>query len=98
MTTETKTAAELAAEVKADFDKKFDELKGIATDALGRAEKGEGLTEGAKQLADEAIVAVNEAKARLDELEQKMALKGGAERTERKTAGQMFLENEEVKS
>ncbi len=98
MADETKTAAELAAEVKADFDKKFDELKAIATDALGKAEKAETLTDGEKQKADEALTAVNEAKARLDELEQKMALKGGDERTERKTAGQMFVENEDVKS
>lgn len=98
MSTETKSAAELAAEVKADFDKKFDELKGIATDALGRAEKGEGLTEGVKQKADEALTAVSEAKARLDELEQKMAVRGSEPQIERKTAGQMFVEADNVKS
>jgi HK97 family phage major capsid protein len=92
------TPEQKAAQIKADFDKKFDELKGIATDALGRAEKGEGLTSGAKQTADEAITAVNEAKARLDELEQKVALKGNDGPREHKSAGQMFLENEEVKS
>src|SRR6188768_3007783 len=95
---EVKTAEQLAGEVKADFDKKFDELKAIATDALGRAEKGEPLTAGAKQTADEAITAVNEAKARLDEIEQKMARRGEEGPKTRKSAGYQFIENEEVKS
>jgi HK97 family phage major capsid protein len=98
--TEHKTAAELAAEVRADFDTKFDELKGIATDALGRAERGEGLTEGAKLKADEALTAASEAKARVDEVEQKMAtFADRGDRDDRpKSAGYQFIENEEVKS
>ena len=98
MTTETKTVAELAAETKAAFDTRFDELKAIATDALGRAEKGEGLTEGAKQKADEAITAANEAKARMDELEQKMALRGNDASPEYKSLGQQVIENDAVKA
>jgi HK97 family phage major capsid protein len=99
MSTENKSAAELAAEVKADFDRRFDELKGIAQDALGKAEKGEGLTEGAKQKADEAITAAGEAKARLDEIEQKFAQFGKGEPVDsRKSAGQRFVEDEGVKS
>ena len=95
---EQKTAAEMAAEVKADFDKKFDELKAIATDALGKAEKGEPLASGAKQSADEAITAVNEAKARLDEIEQKMARSGNPDPDKGKSAGYRFIENDEIKS
>lgn len=98
MTTETKSAAELAAETKAVFDTKFDELKAIATDALGRAERGEGLSSGAKEKADEAILAVNEAKARLDEIEQKVARRGAeGGNAEQKTLGQMFVESEAAK-
>lgn len=96
---DTKSAAETAAEVKAAFDKRFDELKAVAEDALGRAEKGEGLSEGAKQKADEAITEAGAAKARLDELEQQMATMGkGSQAEGRKTAGQTFVENEEVKA
>ncbi|RYD68013.1 MAG: phage major capsid protein [Sphingomonadales bacterium] len=98
MTTETKSVAQLAAETKAVFDRKFDELKGIATDALGRAEKGEGLSEGAKQKADEAITAVSEAKARLDEMEQKMANFRQSDGLSRKSVGQMVLANDGVKA
>lgn len=98
--TEHKTAAELAAEVRADFDTKFDELKGIATDALGKAAAGEGLTEGAKLKADEALTAATEAKARLDEVEQKMATIAdrGTQDERPKSAGYQFIENEDVKS
>lgn len=98
MTTETKSAAELAAETKAVFDARFDELKGIAEDAVGKASKGEQLSEGAKQKADEAITAVTEAKARLDELEQKVARKGGDETPQHKSAGYQFIEDENVKT
>ena len=98
MSTENKTAAEMAAEVKADFNAKFDELKAIATDALGKAQAGEGLTEGAKQKADEAITAVNEAKARLDEMEQKLDGFDPSQRQANHTPGEMFSEDEGVKS
>lgn len=98
MTTETKTVAEIAAETKADFDKKFADLKAVAVDALGRAEKGEGLSSSAKEKADEAIILVNEAKARLDEIDQKIARRGPDGGTdERKTLGQMFVESDAVK-
>lgn len=94
----TKTAAEIAAETKAAFDTKFNELKGIAEEAVGKAAAGETLSAGAKQKADEAITAVTEAKARLDELEQKIARGGGDDRPNRKSAGYQFIENEDVKS
>lgn len=98
MTTETKTAAELAGETKAAFDKSFGDLKAIAEDAVGKASKGETLSEGAKQKADEALTAVTETKARLDEIEQKIARKGGDDRPARKSAGYQFIENDNVKA
>lgn len=99
MSIENKTAEELAAETKAAFDKRFDELKSVAVDALGKAEHGETLTEGAKLKADEAIAAAGEAKARLDELEQKMVLRGsGDQAAGNKSAGAFFVESDEVKS
>ncbi len=94
---EQKTVAEMAAEVKADFDRKFDDLKAIATDALGKAEKGEPLASGAKQTADEALTAVNEAKARLDEMEQKMVRRVEEGLKSHKSIGQRFTENDSVK-
>lgn len=97
MTTETKSVADIAAETKAAFDTKFAELKAIAVDALGKAEKGEPLAAGAKEKADEAIIAVNEAKARLDEIEQKLVRRGADESDERQSLGDMFVNSDIAK-
>lgn len=92
-----KTAAELAAEVKRDFDAKHDQVKAIAEKALAEAEKGAPLASTAKELADQAITGMNEAKARLDELEQKMARRGGDGEGAR-TAGERFVEDAAFKA
>lgn len=97
MTTETKTVAELASEQKAAFDRKHDEVKAIAEKALAEAEKGIPLSTTAKELADQALTGMNEAKARLDELEQKAARRG-AEPEAEKSIGQQYVESEEYKS
>ncbi|WP_107341486.1 phage major capsid protein [Agrobacterium pusense] len=94
---EQKTAAELAAEVKRDFETKHDKVKEIAEKALAEAEKGLPMAETAKQLADQAITSMNEAKARLDEVEQKLASRGEQTHGER-TAGERFVEDEGFKS
>ena len=60
-------------EIKSDLDAKHDKVKELAEEALGKAQRGEDLSNATKQLADEALTALNEAKARLDEVEQKMA-------------------------
>lgn len=98
MTTETKTAAELAAEAKSYFDTKHDTVKAIAEEALGKAAKGEELSTSVKQLADEALTGMNEAKARLDDLEQKVARKGVQADGQAATVGAQFIESEDVKS
>lgn len=97
MTIETKTAAELAAEFKRDFDTKHDKVKEIAEKALSEAEKGAPLAATAKELADQAITGMNEAKSRLDEMEQKMSRRGDAADMPR-TAGERFVEDEAFKA
>lgn len=94
---EHKTAAELAAEVKRDFETKHDKVKEIAEKALAEAEKGVPLAGTAKELADQALTGMNEAKARLDELEQKMARRGEPGDHGR-TAGERFVEDEGFKA
>ncbi|MGL5735454.1 MAG: phage major capsid protein [Beijerinckiaceae bacterium] len=98
MTAETKTVAEVAAETKAAFETKFDQLKEIAEKAVAEAQKGVEQTVTAKELADQAIISVTEAKARMDELEQKLEARRGFEGGERKTIGARFIENDEVKA
>ena len=92
-----KTVAELAAETKAAFDKKHDEVKGIAEKALAEAEKGVPMSQAAKELADQAVIGLNETKARLDELEQKAARRG-AEQVAEKTIGEQYVDSAEYKA
>jgi len=94
----TKTAAELAAEVKRDFETKHDKVKEIAEKALAEAEKGAPLASTAKELADQAITGMNEAKARLDEVEQKLARSGGGAGDHPRSAGERFVEDDQFKA
>lgn len=98
MSTENKSAAELAAETKAAFEKSMDAVRAVAEEALGKASSGETLTASLKEKADEALIAATTAKERLDDLEQKMArgtLNGDGEQ---KTIGQQFVDSEGVKA
>jgi HK97 family phage major capsid protein len=94
---EEKTVDQLVEEVTALVEKKHDEVKAIATDALGKTEAGERLTEAAKQLADEALTGLNEAKARLAELEQKVAKQRETEVEQVKSLGEQFTDDPKVK-
>lgn len=92
-----KSAAELAAEFKNEFEKRHDQVKDIAELALKEAKSGAALTNTIKDLADQAILGMNEAKARLDELDQKLARQGSGDEDHR-TAGQRFIDDESFKS
>lgn len=95
---EAKTAEQLAVETKAAFEKAHDAVKAIAEEALGKAEKGEKLTETLTGKADEALTGMNAIKAQLTELEQKIARGGNAEEDERKSAGDVFVNSDEYKA
>lgn len=92
-----KSAGELAAEVKRDFDAKHDKVKEIAEKALAEAARGAPLATTAKELADQAILGMNEAKARLDDVEQKMARRSDPGDRLR-TAGERFVEDDAFKA
>ena len=64
---EQKSAAELAAEVKRDFETKHDKVKEIAEKALADAAKGVEMSGTVKELADQAIIGMNEATATMVE-------------------------------
>jgi len=95
---EEKSAAELAAEVKTAFEAKLDAVKAIAEEVKGKAEAGEAIGNTAKELADEAIIGMNEAKARLDELEQKVARKREDDVIEAKSLGERVTDDEGMKA
>lgn len=92
-----RTPEELAAEVKSAFEAKHNEVKAIAEEALGKVASGEELTNSVKELADQALAGMNEAKARLDELEQKFDRRGGEE-DENLSAGERFVNADEFKA
>jgi len=93
-----KTAAELAAEIKSDFGQKLDGVKEMAEKAIADAQKGADQSAAQKEVIDNALTGMNEAKARLDELEQKMA-RGGSDADDAvKSIGQQFVESEGFKS
>ncbi|MHA0333669.1 phage major capsid protein [Sphingomonas aquatilis] len=84
---------QLSRDLKAATDK----VKEFAEDAKGRLEKGEQLSQKAKESADEALVKFNELSATMTEIEQKLARRGGGDDAERKSMGQRFVEDEGVK-
>ncbi len=98
MTTETKSVAELAAETKAAFETKLNEVRGIAEDAIGKARAGEDMTKSAKEIADGALTGLNETKARLDELEQRVARRGSGQPEREKSIGEQYVESEQYKA
>lgn len=96
-----KTAEQLAQEVTAAFEKKFVEVKGIAEDALGKVKAGETLTAQIKEKADEALTQLNQLNALKEQvaaIDQKLARAKGGDDEVHKTAGQMFTEDERVKT
>ena len=98
MPEETKTAAQLAAEFKAAHDKAIDDVKAIATEALGKAKSGETATEQMKADADQALIKFNGLAEEVKEMAQKFARSGGGDEEEVKTLGERFVSEEGVKS
>ncbi|MBB2973954.1 phage major capsid protein [Mesorhizobium sp. RMAD-H1] len=94
----TKTAEQLANEVKTKFNESLDAVKGIAEEALGKAKAGEALSSSLKEKADEALTKMNGLQEQLSELQQKMARVGGDGDDTPKSIGQQFVENPNVKS
>lgn len=97
MSEHTKSAAELASETKAAFDKSFDAVKAIAEEALGKSKAGEELGKTFKEKADEALLGMNGLKARLDDLEQKAA-RGGEEGEAHQSLGEQLVNSDAFKA
>lgn len=99
MSQEVKSAEQMATEIKAAHAKAFDEVKAIAEEAIAQAKKGIELSTTLKEKADEGLLTTNELKTQLTEIEQKIGRRTGpADRDERKSLGEIVVENENVKS
>ena len=91
---DTKTIAD---GVKADFNRRFDEVKSLADEALTKAKAGEALGSGLTEKVDQALTELTSAKARLDDVEQKQTRPGGGGAEEVKSYGRQVAETEGVK-
>ena len=88
---------QLATELKQKFDTKHDVVKELAEKSLSEAQKNGDISKDLKEKADEALLGMNEIKARLDDIEQKAA-RGGSGDERHKSLGQQFIELEELES
>lgn len=83
-------------EMATKFAEATDKVKAIAEDLKGKMEKGEKLSQSAIDKADEALVIMNELKARVDDVEQKQA-KRPTQADEYQTVGQKFADSDQFK-
>ncbi|XUU60649.1 phage major capsid protein [Erythrobacter sp. HA6-11] len=95
--TQQKTAADLAREVKDEFDGKLDKVKELAEKALAEAQSGVKLSETDKGDIDSALTEMNEFKGRFEDLEQKLAADAKRQRGPI-SAGARFIDADEFKS
>lgn len=91
----------MADETKAlatELEKATNKVNALGTELTGRMEKGEKGIADLKDQVDEALTLMNEAKTRLDEVEQKQARRGDDGQVEQKSLGQQMYESEQFKS
>ncbi|MBK1793368.1 phage major capsid protein [Devosia sp. WQ 349] len=94
----SKTAAQLAAEVKSEFQQSLDKVKEIAETALGEAKKSGEISTSIKTQADEALIKMNGLNEQLSQLEQRVAEGAGGGDERAKSFGEQFAEDEKVKA
>lgn len=85
-------------ELAAEFKKATDKVNGLGTELTGRMEKGEKGINDLKDQVDEALTAMNEAKTRLDDIEQKQARSGNDEPEQQKSLGRQLYDSDQFKS
>lgn len=82
-----------------EFKKATDEVKKLGEDITGKMAHGEKITADLKEQADNALTLMNGFKARVDDLEQKLARRGEErEQQQHKTFGEQFVESQNFKS
>jgi len=85
-------------ELTNEFKKATDEVKKLGEDITGKMVAGEKITVDLKEQADNALTTMNGFKARVDELEQKLARHGEDDgNPEQKSFGEQFVESQNFK-
>lgn len=95
---EHKTPEQLAADIKAAHQKSIDDVKAIADEALGKAKAGEKLTNEVKEVADAAMIKMNEMTSQMVELAQKMTRDAGQGEGQSQSLGAQFVDSDGFKS
>lgn len=86
-------------ELTTEFKKATDEVKKLGEDITGKLAHGEKVTSDLKEQADHALTEMNGFKARIDEMEQKLARrKEEGEQHQAKTFGEQFVNSPSFKS
>jgi len=97
MSESTKTAEQLAAEVKSAYEAAMDKVKAVAEQALGEAQASGQLASKTKEDADEALMKMGALQEQFRVLEQHL-LEGNASGQQRaKSVGELFTESDKVK-
>lgn len=81
-----------------ELEKATSKVNALGAELTGRMEKGEKGVADLKDQVDEALTLMNEAKTRLDEVEQKQARRGSDDVEQQKSLGQQMFESEQFKS
>lgn len=94
----TKTAEQMAEELKKSIDEKHEAFKKTADEALEEAKKAGGLSAETKKSVDEALTGINTLREQLNQIEQKMARKGGDGEDEVKSYGGQVVDSDKLKA
>jgi HK97 family phage major capsid protein len=95
---ETKTAEQMAEELRKSIDKKHEDVMKKADDALVEAKKSGTLSAETKAAVDQALTGINTLREQLAQVEQKMARKPGEGGDDVKTYGGQVVDNDRFKS
>ncbi len=87
-----------AKELAAEFAKAADNVKALGVELTGKMTAGEKSMGDLKDQVDNALKEMNEAKTRLDEVEQKQSRRGADEEVPQKSLGQQMYESEQFKA
>lgn len=86
-------------ELTTEFQKRTDEVKDLGEELRGKMANGEKGLDDLKGRVDESLTELNGYKARMDELEQKLARRGDDhDKPEHKSFGEQFVESERFKN
>lgn len=89
---------EQVKELATEFAKATENVKALGAELTGKMNAGEKSVGDLKDQVDNALILMNEAKTRLDEVEQKQARTGSDEVEHQKSLGQQMYESEQFKA